>query len=129
MGGNMECPHPAERANRMRRHCFTVEVKPEHLEDYKKHHDNIWPEVAGGLRAAGIKQLTTFQLPGTNRLVMYIETDGDIGLAAATGPGSAYRQSSPRADEWEDLMCSFFEGGEWTQMSEIHSSDVEWNQS
>ena len=29
--------------------------------------------------------------------------------------------------EWEELMCSYFEGGDWTQMSEIHSSDIEWN--
>jgi len=24
-------------------------------------------------------------------------------------------------------MCSYFVGGDWTQMSEIHSSDIEWN--
>ena len=89
--------------------------------------NSILPQVAGGLRAAGIRQLTTFQQPGTARLVMYIETDGDIDLGKATGPGSTYQTSNPRTAEWEALMCSYFVGGDWTQMSEIHSSDVEWN--
>ena len=57
---------------------------------------------------------------------MYIETNGDIDLGKATGPESAYRASHPKTTEWEELMCSYFVGGDWTQMSEIHSSlDVE----
>ena len=112
----------------MVRHCFTTTVRPEKMDDYKKYHDNIWPEVAGGLRKAGITQLTTFQVPGTNRLVMYIETAGDVDLDAATGVDSDY-QKDPRAREWEALMCSFFEEGKWTRLDEIHASDREWNTS
>ena len=103
-------------------------VKLDKLASYKQHHDTIWKEVAGGLRRAGIQQLTTWQLPGTNRLVMYITTSGVPDLGHAVGPGSTYREE-PRCVEWEDLMDSFFEGGSWTLMSEIHSSDVEWNTS
>ena len=103
-------------------------VKLDKLASYKKHHDEIWAEVAGGLRRAGIQQLTTWQLPSTNRLVMYITTSGVPDLGPALGPGSKYRED-PRCVEWEDLMDSFFEGGDWTLMSEIHSSDIEWNTS
>ena len=124
----LESPDPAPRAAAMRRWCFTVLVKPDKLAAYKKHHDEIWPEVAGGLRRAGLRALTTWQLPGTNRLVMYIETSGVGSLDAAVGAGSEYRRG-PRTAEWEDLMCSFFEGGDWTLMSEIHASDCEWNAS
>eukprot|EP00658_Telonema_sp_P-2_P010805 TRINITY_DN14097_c0_g1_i2.p2 TRINITY_DN14097_c0_g1~~TRINITY_DN14097_c0_g1_i2.p2 ORF type:complete len:176 (+),score=50.78 TRINITY_DN14097_c0_g1_i2:82-609(+) len=120
---------PMERAQRFSRYCFTTKVKPDKLDEHKNYHDNIWPEVAGGLRKAGIKQLTTFQVPGTNQLVMYIETDGRIDLGGATGEGSEYRKSHPRCAEWEELMCSLFEDGEWNLMQEIHSSDQEWNTS
>jgi|TARA_B110000208_G_scaffold30453_1_gene40077 2-keto-4-pentenoate hydratase/2-oxohepta-3-ene-1,7-dioic acid hydratase in catechol pathway/L-rhamnose mutarotase len=119
-------PSPDARAEAMRRYMFTVEVKPECLASYKSHHDNIWPEVAAGLRRAGIAQLTTWQLGNSTRLFMYIETAGDIDLGAAVGPGSTYREHA-KCIEWENLMDSFFVGGDWTQMSEIHSDDIEWN--
>ena len=41
----LQPPPPGPRAAANRRHCFIVEVKEEHLADYKRHHDNIWPEV------------------------------------------------------------------------------------
>ena len=85
----------------MGRHCFTTTVKPGKLEEYIKMHDNIYPEVAAGLRACGVTQLTIFLQPGNPaRLIMYIETAGDIDLALATGPGSRYRLE-PRCREWE----------------------------
>ena len=89
----------------MGRHCFTTTVKPGKLEEYIKMHDNIYPEVAAGLRACGVTQLTIFLQPGNPaRLIMYIETAGDIDLALATGPGSRYRQE-PRCREWEGQTC------------------------
>lgn len=76
------CSH-LKSAMRCRAFSFLIQVKPDKLADYKRYHDAIFPEVsqrtgnakdlmqvAAGLRAAGLKQLTTFQLPGTNRLVM-----------------------------------------------------------
>ena len=35
------------------------------LDEYRSYHDNIWPEVAAGLRAAGITQLTIFMVCAT----------------------------------------------------------------
>jgi len=124
----LEPPAAEARASQMRRWCFSTLVKQDKLASYKKHHDEIWAEVAGGLRRAGIQQLTTWQLPSTNRLVMYITTSGVPDLGPAVGPGSKYRED-PMCVKWEDLMDSFFEGGDWTLMSEIHSSDIEWNTS
>ena len=110
------------------RYAFTTVVKADKIQQYKEYHDNIWPEVAGGLRQAGLTQLTIFQVPGTNRLMMYIETAGDVDLSKVTGVDSEY-QKNPRAKEWEALMCTFFEEGKWTQLDEIHASDREWNKS
>eukprot|EP00933_Yihiella_yeosuensis_P036310 TRINITY_DN30061_c0_g1_i1.p1 TRINITY_DN30061_c0_g1~~TRINITY_DN30061_c0_g1_i1.p1 ORF type:complete len:144 (+),score=29.90 TRINITY_DN30061_c0_g1_i1:40-471(+) len=108
-----------------RRHCFVTEVKEGKLEEYVHYHDNIFPEVAKGLRAAGITLLTIFQVPETRKLVMNIETAGNIDLGKATGPGSKYRED-PKCKEWEELMDATFHGG-WTECVEVHSSDSEWN--
>jgi len=107
------------------RTCFITEIKPGKIDEYRRYHDNIFPEVVAGLRSAGVAQLTIFQLPGTSTLVMYIVTAGPIDLGAATGPGSRYRMN-PRCREWEELMDADFHGG-WATMDEIHSSDVQWN--
>jgi len=110
-------------------HCFVTTITDEKLPGYRHHHDNIWPEVAAGLRAAGIASLKIYSMPsgkpGINTLVMNIETDGNINLSAATGPGSKYR-SDPKCKEWEELMDSDFHGG-WTEAKLIHNSAVEWN--
>merc|ERR1719264_943637 len=47
--------------------------------------------------------------PGLNTLVMNIETDGNINLAAEMAPGSKYR-SNPKIKEWDALMDTLYEG-------------------
>ena len=34
--------------------AFTTEVKEGKIDEYLKYHDDIWPDVAAGLRAAGV---------------------------------------------------------------------------
>jgi L-rhamnose mutarotase len=45
----------------MIRRAFTMRLKPDSLADYKRHHDNIWPELAAEIERAGIASITTFQ--------------------------------------------------------------------
>ena len=106
------------------RHVFTTTVKPGKIEKYLEYHDNIWPEVAAGLRQAGVTQLHIYRVPNTDRLVLTIETAG-VDLGEATGPGSLYR-TDPKCEEWETMMDADFHGG-WTELTRVHSSDVEWN--
>ena len=70
------------------RYCFITEVKEGKLDEYRHCHDNVFPEVAAGLRAAGMTQLTIFQAPGTNTIVVYITTAGPIDLGKAVPPSS-----------------------------------------
>eukprot|EP00746_Dinoflagellata_sp_MGD_P003027 gnl/MRDRNA2_/MRDRNA2_105902_c0_seq1.p2 gnl/MRDRNA2_/MRDRNA2_105902_c0~~gnl/MRDRNA2_/MRDRNA2_105902_c0_seq1.p2 ORF type:complete len:131 (+),score=23.98 gnl/MRDRNA2_/MRDRNA2_105902_c0_seq1:92-484(+) len=109
----------------MGRHMFFTEVKEGKLDEYIKYHDYIYPEVAAGLRMAGMTSLRIFLVPGTRKLCMYIETAGNLDLGKATGPGSKYRENL-KCKEWEELMDADFHGG-WTECEEIHSSDREWN--
>jgi L-rhamnose mutarotase len=106
------------------RYVFTTTVKPGKIDGYLHYHDNIWPEVAAGLRQAGLTELHIYRVPGTDRLIMVIETAG-VDLKEATGPGSLYR-SDPVCERWESMMDADYHGG-WTEVVRVHSSDVEWN--
>ena len=86
------------------RYCFFTTVKEEKLALYKQHHDNIFPEVAAGLRKAGVKQLLIWRQPGTNRQVMYIEMAG-VTLEEAVGEGSAYLADDPVVPLWENVRA------------------------
>jgi L-rhamnose mutarotase len=44
----------------MRRHAFKMKLKPGVAAEYKKRHDEIWPELAKELRAAGISDYSIF---------------------------------------------------------------------
>jgi L-rhamnose mutarotase len=44
----------------MTRHAFKMQLKPGVVAEYKKRHDEIWPELAAELRAAGISDYSIF---------------------------------------------------------------------
>ena len=44
----------------MGRHAFKMKLKPGNIAEYKKRHDEIWPELAEALRAAGVSDYSIF---------------------------------------------------------------------
>ena len=44
----------------MKRHAFTMKLKPGVVVEYKKRHDEIWPELSAAIRAAGISDYSIF---------------------------------------------------------------------
>ena len=42
------------------RRAFTLRLKPGSFANYKRYHDNIWPELVREIEACGIAQITTF---------------------------------------------------------------------
>lgn len=54
-------------------YAWVLEVRPGHEEEYKKRHDEIWPEMGEALRAAGIRNYNIFRHGLT--LFGYFETD------------------------------------------------------
>ena len=98
------------------RYMFRTAVKQDKLDLYKKHHSKVWQSVEDGLRASGVKLLTIWApKDGGNVLQMYIETNGE-DLSKITGPGT-----KGYVPEWEELMQSFFEKGEWVLMEEVYT--------
>jgi L-rhamnose mutarotase len=44
----------------MTRHAFRMQLKPGHVAEYRRRHDEIWPELAELLRDAGISNYSIF---------------------------------------------------------------------
>ena len=42
-------------------HAWVLEVRPGYEDEYKKRHDDIWPEMLDALRKAGIRNYNIFR--------------------------------------------------------------------
>jgi L-rhamnose mutarotase len=73
----------------MSQYAWVLEVRPGYEEEYKKRHDEIWPEMLEALKKAGISNYTIFRHGLT--LFGYFETDdlGNTVAALATDPVNA----------------------------------------
>ncbi|MCK6065829.1 MULTISPECIES: L-rhamnose mutarotase [Microbacterium] len=89
-------PHPAGPS----RVCFTLQVRPDRLDEYLARHAAVWPEMLAEIAAAGRRNYSLFLGDG-GRLIGYYETDDD---AAA----QAYLAASEVAARWEADMAPFF---------------------
>jgi L-rhamnose mutarotase len=49
----------------MKRHAFVMKLKPGCETEYRRRHDEIWPELAQALREAGISDYSIFLDPET----------------------------------------------------------------
>ena len=80
----------------MQRHAFKMRLKPGNAAEYKKRHDEIWPELAAELRAAGISDYSIFLDPETLTLFA-VQKLSDKNSAAAL-------PDSPIVRKWWDYM-------------------------
>ena len=64
----------------MERQAYTMKLKPGCAAEYKKRHDEIWPEMLDALKKAGIRNYSIFRHGLT--LFGYFETD-DLGRTVA----------------------------------------------
>jgi L-rhamnose mutarotase len=62
-------------------YAWVLEVRPGYEEQYKKRHDEIWPEMLEALRGAGIRNYNIFRHGLT--LFGYFETDDLVWTRAA----------------------------------------------
>lgn len=84
----------------MQRICFLLKVKPEHLDEYRHRHREVWPEMRAALTATGWRNYSLF-LRDDGLLVGYLETD-DFDAARA---GMAALDVNAR---WQAEMAPFF---------------------
>ncbi|GAA1851818.1 L-rhamnose mutarotase [Asanoa iriomotensis] len=84
----------------MRRICFTLQVRPERLDDYRRRHAAVWPEMLAALRSAGWHDYSLF-LRDDGLLVGYFLTED---LSASL---DAMEATSVNA-RWQAEMAPFF---------------------
>jgi L-rhamnose mutarotase len=85
----------------MERICFVLQVKPERLDEYKRRHREVWPEMLAALHDTGWNNYSLF-LRQDGMLVGYLETED----FAAARSGMAGREINER---WQKEMADFFQ--------------------
>ncbi len=87
----------------MRRFCFALDLKDDEnlIQEYKKHHENVWPEIIKSIRAARIEKLDIYIVE--NRLFMIMETKVSFSFEQKQN----LDESNPKVQEWEALMWKY----------------------
>ena len=86
----------------MKRVCFTLQVRPDRLDEYRRRHAAVWPDMLRALRDAGWRDYSLF-LRDDGLLVGYLRTED---LAAAQGAMDATEVNT----RWQAEMAGFFVG-------------------
>jgi L-rhamnose mutarotase len=87
----------------VRRVCFTLQVRPELLEEYRRRHAAVWPEMLAALRDTGWHDYSLF-LRADGLLVGYLVTE-DFGAARAAMDATDVNA------RWQAEMSAFFVDG------------------
>jgi L-rhamnose mutarotase len=105
-----------------RRYCLTLDLKddPELIAEYRRHHQNVWPEISQSIRDSGIEDMEIYLL-GT-RMFMIVEVNERFSFADKAEADRA----NPKVQEWEQLMWRFQKplpqakpGEKWLAMERI----------
>ncbi|WP_409070390.1 L-rhamnose mutarotase [Aliifodinibius sp. S!AR15-10] len=99
-----------------KRYCKTLTLKddPELIEEYKRVHQNVWPEIKQGMKEVGILNMEIYI--HENKLFMIMELPADVDhdkTMEALG-------KKPRQAEWEAFVSKFQE------TTEDASADEKW---
>ena len=82
------------------RYCFSLQVRPDRLAEYKERHRAVWPDMLAALRDTGWRNYSLF-LRADGLLVGYVEAD-DLAAAQAGMAGTAVNA------RWQREMAPFF---------------------
>ena len=105
-----------------KRYCFTLDLIDDisSIDQYRKYHQKIWPEISRSIKNAGIIQMEIY-LSG-NRLFLVMETNDSFSFDRK----SKMDAENHKVVEWEKLMAAFQKpvawakkGEKWTLMEKI----------
>jgi len=85
----------------MSSHAFRMKLKPGHAEEYRRRHDEIWPELAATLRNAGIYDYSIFLDEETLHLFAVLKLKPNDERAALP--------NLPVMRRWWDYMADLME--------------------
>ncbi len=96
----------------MKRVGFMLKVRQEKLEEYKQHHQQVWPEMLDALRAAGWHNYSLF-VRDDGLLFGYFETPDSLAAAQARMAEQAINT------RWQEFMAPYFESPNNTRPDEM----------
>ncbi len=85
----------------MPRYCFSLQVRPDRMEEYVERHRAVWPEMLAALEETGWRNYSLF-LREDGLLIGYVESD-DLAAAQA-----AMARTDVNA-RWQADMAPYFE--------------------
>ncbi len=86
----------------MKRVGFLLKVRADKLDEYKRHHENVWPEMLAALRESGWHNYSLF-LRDDGLLFGYFETPYSLERAQSQ---MAAKEVNTR---WQEFMAPYFE--------------------
>jgi L-rhamnose mutarotase len=86
----------------MKRVGFLLKVKPDKIEEYKKHHEHVWEEMLDALRRTGWHNYSLF-LREDGLLFGYFEAEESFQKSL---DGMAREEINAK---WQDFMAPYFE--------------------
>ncbi|NJM05355.1 L-rhamnose mutarotase [Candidatus Gracilibacteria bacterium] len=96
----------------MQRVAFLLKVRADKLDEYKAHHQHVWPEMLAALRAAGWHNYSLF-VRDDGLLFGYVETPE--GLAAAQAQMAATDVNA----RWQEFMAPYVESADGKRADEM----------
>ncbi len=107
----------------MKRYGWLIGIKPEMIEEYKKYHARVWPEVLDTIRKCNIRNYSIFLVD--DRLFAYYEYHGTDFAA-----DMAKMAADPKTQEWWTIMDPMQQplenrrpGERWTELEEVFHTD------
>jgi L-rhamnose mutarotase len=105
-----------------KRYCLALDLKDsaQLIEEYKRYHRQVWPEITQSIRSAGIEDMEIYFV-GT-RLFMMMEVNDSFSFEEKARAD----RNNPKVQEWEKLMWRFQQplpqarpGEKWMLMERI----------
>jgi L-rhamnose mutarotase len=105
----------------MKRMGMMVRIRPQHIDEYKKAHAEVWPSVLAQIARSNIKNYSIFLREPENVLFAYFEYHGTDFAA-----DMKRMADDPDTQRWWDIMKplqepleSRAEGDGWAMMDEV----------
>ena len=86
----------------MPRVCFRLRVDPSRIDEYRRRHTEVWPEMRAALATTGWRNYSLF-LAGDGQLIGYLECDDFTAVQAAMAATDVNAR-------WQAEMAGFFVG-------------------
>lgn len=104
----------------MERICFSFEIYPGREAEYKKRHDEIWPELVEAIKESGFANYSLFRRG--LEIVAYVECTPDVATAFAKL--SSYEANARWAEWFQDVIVSLTdENGNLFTLQEVWHLD------